>query len=325
MPEVVLLMTITDIPAGALPYADELFSQPPGRAMEERDQWKRRLITHPYTGEKVPWTAVTTFIGALKDSEGLLKWTARMIVTGLGRSEDLWVRAAGTEPGDTRALDQIAEDAKRSAGAFAGANLGTALHGFQERADRGAIGADVRVPTKYESDIDAYRTEMANQQLMPDERYMERFVLIPEYQLIGRLDVGYWRGPGEDDDGNPANELYIGDRKTKQSRKSWYEECAQLGLYSLATHFYDPETNTTEPITPMLERPDPLDREWEGKARPWNMNAGVIIHAPAGTGTCTTYWANLNLGRQVAAVAHALRVLRTKKDYVRPMEPLQTQ
>lgn len=311
-------MTISDIPAGALPYADELFSQPPGRAQEERDQWKRRLITHPYTGEKVPWTAVTTFIGALKDAEGLLKWTARMIVTGLGQDEALWARAAGTDPGDTRALDQIAEDAKRGAGAFAGANRGTALHGFQDRIDRGASNADANVPTKYVSDVDAYRAEMAAQALTPDLRYAERFVLIPEYQLIGRIDGAFWRDdPRPTDSGYPEPELYVGDRKTKQSKKSWYEECAQLGLYSLATHFYDPETNTTEPIAPGMH-PD----DGEDVARPWNMNAGVIIHAPAGTGTCATYWANLKLGRQVAAVAHALRVLRTKKDYVRPMLPV---
>lgn len=315
-------MTISDIPAGALPYADELFSQPPGRPQEERDQWKRRLITHPYTGEKVPWTAVTTFIGALKDSEGLLKWTARMIVTGLGRDEALWVRAAGTEPGDTKSLDQIAEDAKRGAGAFAGANRGTAMHGFQDRVDR---GAEVNVPTAYVNDIEAYRAEMASQGLTPDDRFSERFVLIPQYQLIGRIDGAWWRDAGIP--GIDPKELYLGDRKTKQSKKSWYEEAAQLGIYSLATHFYDPETNTTEPITPELERADPVYEGWgdmtDGThARPWNMNAGVIIHAPVGSGLCQVMWANLNLGRQVAAVAHALRVLRSKNDYVRPMEPI---
>jgi hypothetical protein len=316
-------MTISDIPAGALPYADELFSQPPGRPQEERDRWKRRLITHPYTGEKVPWTAVSTFIGALKDSEGLLKWTGRMIVTGLGRDEALWMRAAGTEPGDIKSLDQIAEEAKRGAGAFAGANRGTAMHGFQDRVDR---GVEVNVPSAYVNDIEAYQAEMARQGLEPDLRYQERFVLIPQYQLIGRIDGAWWRNDSRPmmDTGYPEPELYIGDRKTKQqrSRKSWYEEAAQLGLYSLATHFYDPETNTTEPITPVLGASDPGSTTTHG--RPWNMNAGVIIHAPIGSGLCQVMWANLNLGRQVAAVAHALRVLRTKNDYVRPMEPLHT-
>lgn len=313
-------MTISDIPAGALPYADELFSQPPGRPQEERDQWKRRLIEHPYTGEKVPWTAVTTFIGALKDSEGLLKWTGRMIVTGLGRDEALWVRAAGTEPGDTKSLDQIAEDAKRAAGAFAGANRGTAMHGFQDRVDK---GVEVNVPTAYVNDIEAYRAEMARQGLDPDDRFSERFVLIPQYQLIGRIDGAWWRNSGIP--GVDPKELYLGDRKTKQSKKSWYEEAAQLGIYSLATHFYDPETNTTEPITDVLG--DPKHGEESARVelgRPWNMNAGVIIHAPVGSGLCQVMWANLNLGRQVAAVAHALRVLRSKNDYVRPMEPLVT-
>jgi hypothetical protein len=316
-------MTITDIPADALPFADDLFSQPPGRPQEERDQWKRRLIEHPYTGEKVPWTAVSTFLGALKDSEGLLKWTARMVVTGLGMNEPLWVRAAGTDPGDTRSLDQIAEEAKRGAGAFAGANLGTAMHGFQDRVDR---GEDPRVPSKYATDVEAYIAEMARQGLTPDTRYQERFVLIPKYQLIGRIDGAWWRtsetpvGEGLYVDGA---ELLLGDRKTKQSRKSWYEEACQLGLYSLATHFYDPETNATEPIAPGLESPHLHDHaDAMGVGRPWNMNAGIIIHAPAGTATCTTYWANLKLGRRVAEVAHALRVLRTRKDYVTPMEPL---
>lgn len=311
-------MTISDIPADALPFADDLFSQPPGRPQEERDQWKRRLITHPYTGEKVPWTAVTTFLGALKDSEGLLKWTGRMIVTGLGMDEALWVRAAGTDPGDTRSLDQIAEDAKRGAGAFAGANLGTALHGFQDRVDR---GEDSRVPTKYVSDVEAYKAEMARQALEPDARFAERFVLIPKYRLIGRIDGAWWRPEGLEDHQQNA-ELHLGDRKTKQSRKSWYEEACQLGLYSLATHFYDPEKNTTEPIAPALAERAGDGPKYELTGRPWNMNAGIVIHAPAGSATCQTYWANLKLGRQVAEVAHALRVLRTKKDYVRPMEPL---
>lgn len=310
-------MTITDIHAAALPYADELFAQPPGRPAEERDQWKRRLITHPYTGQKVPWTAVSTFLGALKDGEGLIKWTARMIVTGLGMDEALWVRAAGTEPGDTRALDQIAEDAKRSAGAFRGANLGTALHGFQERIDRGVAP---RVPAKYASDLEAYTAEMANQGLTSDTKYLERFVLIPQYQLIGRIDGAWWRYAGETI-GGPFRELYLGDRKMKQSAKSWYEECCQLGLYSLATHFYDPETNTTEPITPEFVD-QPLTVGAHENMAPWNMNDGVIIHAPAGSGTVQTYWANLNLGRRVASVAHALRCLRAEKGYIRPMEPI---
>ncbi len=322
-------MTISDIPASALPYADELFSQPPGRPQEERDQWKRRLITHPYTGEKVPWTAVSTFMGALKDGEGLIKWTARMIVTGLGRDEALRLRAAATEADGTResirALDQIAEDAKRGAGAFDGANRGTAMHGFYDRVDR---GVEVGVPEKYANDIEAYKAEMERQRLTPDLNYQERFVLIPQYQLIGRID-GAWERPvhGGDEYGGGRevgmSELYLGDRKTKQSRKSWYEEAAQLGLYSLATHFYDPETNTTEPITPNLANgyPGPGMLHETGW-RPWNMNVGVIIHSPVGSGLCQAMWANLNLGRQVAAVAHSLRMLRAEKNYVRPMEPL---
>jgi len=312
-------MTITDIPADKLPFADDLFAQPPGRPMEERDQWKRRLITHPYTGEKVPWTSVSTFLGALKDSEGLIKWTARMVVIGLGMDEALWVRAAGTDPGDTRSLDQIAEDAKRGAGAYRGASLGTAMHGFQERIDR---GVDPRVPTKYASDLEAYKAEMTRQGLTADEKYLERFVLIPKYQLIGRIDAAFWRKVDDTpvSQGGGPTELHLADRKTKQSKKSWYEEACQLGLYSLATHFYDPETNTTEPVGRRgvgsgASHPDEV-------ARPWNMNAGIIIHAPAGTGTAQTYWANLNLGRQVAEVAHALRVLRAGKDYVRAMDPL---
>lgn len=309
-------MTITDIPAAALPYQDELFAQPPGRPAEERDRWKRRLIEHPYTGEKVPWTAVTTFIGALKDAEGLIKWTGRQVALGLGMSEELWVRAAGTEPTDTRALDQIVDDAKRAAGSFRGATLGTALHGFQERVDR---GQDPRVPTKYASDLEAYTAEMRRQGLIPVEHMLERFVLIPQYQLIGRLDCAYYRVTGTGD-----RELHIGDRKTKQSAKSWYEEAAQLGLYSLATHFFDPETMAVTPITPALERADPMYEGWDGvdgHGRPWNMNAGIIVHAPAGTGTAQAKWSNLNLGRQVAAVAHALRCLRAEKNYVRDMVP----
>lgn len=316
----VRLVTITDIPADKLPFADDLFSQPPGRPQEERDQWKRRVIAHPYTGERVPWTSVSTFLGALKDSEGLIRWTARMVVTGLGMDEALWVRAAGTEPGDVRALDQIAEDAKRGAGAFRGANLGTAMHGFQERIDR---GIDPRVPTRYASDVEAYRAEMTRQALTSDEKYLERFVLIPKYQLIGRIDGAFWRlgepGSVSPDTTSRANELHLADRKTKQSKKSWYEEACQLGLYSLATHFYDPETNTTEPIIPTLAH---MVSDDGPIGRPWNMNAGIIIHAPAGSGTAQTYWANLRLGRQVAEVAHALRVLRAGKDYVRAMEPL---
>lgn len=307
-------MTITDIAADDLPFAEDLFSQPPGRPLEERDQWKRRLIVHPYTGEKVPWTAVSTFIGALKDSEGLIKWTARQIVTGLGMDESLYVRAAGTDPGDVRSLDQIWEEAKRRAGSYAGANLGIALHGFHERVDR---GVDPRVPTKYASDVEAYKAEMARQALTPDQRYLERYVLIPQYQLIGRIDGAWWRPVHDDTD---VKHLLLGDRKMKQSRKSWYEEACQLGLYSLATHFFDPETGETEPITEALGNMEATGNRWN--ARPWNMNAGIILHAPAGSGTCQAYWANLQLGREVARVAHALRVLRAKKDYVRAMEPL---
>jgi hypothetical protein len=97
----------------------------------------------------VGYTRVTTFAEALQDSSALTRWKMRRAVLGMGRRPDYVTAAAAlsVRDEDRQALDDLAEKALEAAGPNA-ADVGTALHAFTERIDRGEeLGA---VPEEYE-------------------------------------------------------------------------------------------------------------------------------------------------------------------------------
>ena len=73
------------------------------------------MILPPNGGKRVAYRRVTTFVGALEDINGLLKWKARQVAYGMGQRRDLVLSAAAANPDNKKALGNIAETAAEHA------------------------------------------------------------------------------------------------------------------------------------------------------------------------------------------------------------------
>src|SRR4051794_3691391 len=142
----------------------------------------------------VEYTRVTTFAEALQDSSALTRWKMRRAVLGMGRRPDYVTVAAAlsTEDRDRDALDDLAEKALEAAGPNA-ADVGTALHAFTERIDRGEdVGA---VPDQYAGTLEAYRQVIGHLRFVE----FECRTVCDELEVAGTPDrVGFCDVPDPD-------------------------------------------------------------------------------------------------------------------------------
>lgn len=245
-----------------------------------RDRYKRPLVVPPNGGPEIAYTRCTTYVSGIEDGTLLAKWKQRMTATGLAERDDLRLAVAAHKH-DKRKLDELCEDALEAAKGTAAATTGTALHAFSEQVDR---GLDPVVPAPYLPDLDAYRAATA----MLRPVYIEQFTVLDQYKIGGTPDrvVDY------------QGDRYIADLKTGSIDWGYLKIAAQLAVYSRAA-VYDATGNRT-PHGASTER-------------------GIIIHLPAGTGTCTLYWIDLLAGWRAVLVCRDIREQRA-----RPMRQIVT-
>jgi hypothetical protein len=277
-----------DAPTAATPAAGGVQPDP------KRDRWGRYLLPDP--GEPgatstLPWTRATTFAKSISDTFGLTKWQLRMALKGLTMRPDLYARASAATVDDKQVLDQVAEAAKEAAASSSGANLGSALHQFTERLDR---GEQVQVPPPWDADIAAYQRALTEHHIDVDAALIERIIVVRQHHVAGTLDRIYssptWRLPR------------IGDLKTgKDLTYSWMEIAVQLALYANADAMWNGLTDQYEPMPQ-------VDRE-----------VGVVIHLPVGKATATVYEVDLAAGWEIAQTCAQVRELRTRRDLAQPM------
>jgi hypothetical protein len=190
-------------------------------------------ITMGLESRKGGWQRVTTMVKAIGDARALDLWHQRMLLAGLVRRPDLYDLAcatvATTEPEDLRgALEELAGRILLAADADAGANLGTAFHGFTEAQDLGMMHYARRV---WHGKLSNYADGMAAQKLAVAPGYLERRVVVLEYGLAGTLD----RVLEDHQDGV----LRIGDLKSQKRFWTWLEIAAQLAAYAMADAMWD--------------------------------------------------------------------------------------
>ncbi|GAA3765702.1 hypothetical protein [Micromonospora maritima] len=276
-----------DTPNAAAPAAGGVQPDP------KRDRWGRYLLPDP--GEPgatstLPWTRATTFAKSISDTFGLTKWQLRMALKGITMRPDLYARASAATIDDKQVLDQVAEAAKEAAASSSGANLGSALHQFSERLDR---GEQVHVPPPWDADIAAYQKALTDHAIDVDADLIERIIVVRQHHVAGTLDRIYksrrWRLPR------------IGDLKTgKDLTHGWMEIAVQLALYANADAMWNGLTDRYEPM------PE-VDRE-----------VGVVIHLPVGKATATVYEVDLTAGWEIAQVCADVRELRTRRNLAKP-------
>lgn len=242
-----------------------------------RDRWGRPLVNPPNGGKPVPYTRCTTYVGVIEDTYNLSRWQQRMVALGLAERRDLALAVAAHRD-DKAALNRICEDAQEAAKAHASATTGTALHSLTERVDRGLdLGT---VPEEYVPDIEAY--QRATVALTP--------LAIEQFSVQDMLKIG----------GTPDRVVryngkrYIADLKTGSIEWGYLKIAAQLAVYARSTPY---DVVTGERLAPHGAE---LDR-------------GIIVHLPAGTGTCTLYWVDLLAGWEAVKVCRQVREQRALK------------
>jgi len=264
-----------------------------------RDRYDRPMIVPPEGGDAVPYTRASTFCSALTDSSGIAKWKARHIALAMGRHEDLAAMAAGEEYG-SKDLDAIIETAIDRSGCNSKANYGTAVHTFTEPAQP----MHAHVPNRMQADVQAYYDTLTRTGITTVAA--ERFVVCDEIRAAGTFDHIY-AVPSEllptTTYGMPPDHhvSVVGDVKT--GKLHFTEHAVQLAIYSRGK-LYDPQTG---------ERTD------LGVSHDW----GLLVHVPAGEGTATLYWVDLNAGWAAADLAAQVRIWRERKDLAVPLDDIE--
>ncbi|MFY1620023.1 hypothetical protein [Micromonospora sp. WMMD736] len=240
------------------------------------------------------YTRMTTWIDCLEDKSNLQKWGKRLVLVGLamlpdGKRDDLVAEVLRADAaGDKAKLNAIAERLHKVAGGNAKAEQGDWLHELSEYADKGEALPD-KATAEDRADIAAYVLATLDLEI----KEIEHFAVLDEFKVGGTPDrMSFYAGP--DPDGlEPAGHL-ITDLKTGRVDYGGLKMAMQLSGYGHG-EMYDPATGVRTPW------PDDL-----------NLNWGLIINAPAGTGTCEVMWVDLRLGWDGFLLAREVRAIRTR-------------
>jgi hypothetical protein len=242
------------------------------------------------------YTRTTTFIDCIEDKSNLMAWSKRMVLLGAASDPTLLDGVLDRDPAvreDKDWLNRRAETAATIAGASEKAEKGTQLHALSELVDQGIELPD-GVSFGDVIDMDAYERATRGFHI----EHMERLVVLDEYRVAGTPDrISRWIGdePLVAPDGVEIgrDELLITDLKTGTVEYGALKMAMQLAIYANSA-LYDKDTGSRESI-------GNINRRW-----------GVIMNAPAGSGECVLYWADLSMGWEAVHVARTIRSLRSE-------------
>lgn len=246
---------------------------------------------------------VTTLAKMLDDSTGLIRWKSTMAALGAIVRDDLRAQMASLEyPRDKSKMYTLADKMAEAAAASRGANLGTALHRFAERIDRGDIAVD-DVPPDWRPDLVAYREAMDSIGAQVHPSYLERVCVNPELNVAGTFDR-LLRIDGR---------VYVGDIKTGSLDYSGLAIAVQLAAYARSPWLWVGDADDV-PRDRWgrydLGAPSPSSTEWEPMPTV-DQDRAVVIHLQAGEGRCDLVWVNIAEGWDAAVTAAAVRERRS--------------
>jgi hypothetical protein len=263
-----------------------------------RDRYGRYVLPPVDGGKPRAWRRATTLAEVLKERRGLEKWSQRNIIYGMGQRPALVAKAAAATLDDRKTLDAIAKRAQEAADADAGADLGTALHTFAERIDK---GENVTVPAPYDRDMAAYRLALEMTGIGTAVGWIERVLICPEIEIVGtadRLNVNSeWVLPRIGDI-KTATDKTQGDGRVVNTvlEHGMADIPLQLAIYAHATHWWDVRAEQ------WIEMPT-VDRE-----------KAIVLHVPAGVGECRIYEIDIAAGWEAVQLAMATMEWRKRKD-----------
>jgi hypothetical protein len=253
----------------------------PGELDWRRDRWGRPLVRPEGGGKPVAYTRPTTLAKAISDMEGLSKWRVRMAAKGLAMRKDLLAMVASHHD-DKRELDRLCEEAQEAASASEGRNLGTALHRFTERLDR---GEEVAAPAPWDADLDAYAMTLNGAGIVRFRSWVEVPLVCDAVKAAGTADRLVMH------DGRH----YIADIKTG-GYLAWGDYAMQLAIYANSVPY---------------DLANDVRLAWPGDV---DLERALIVHLPAGTGTCDLYWIDIAAGWRAVKAALWVREWRKRND-----------
>ena len=250
----------------------------------ERDRFGRPKIQPPGGGKPTAYTRCTTFIKCVEDTTTLEKWGRRMVLVGAASDPSLIERAAGTS--DRGELDALAETALVAAKAHEKRDKGTHLHLLSEMVDRGQPLPD-DTSTHDRADMLAYWRATHPLHVT----HIETLTVLDDWKVAGTPDrlIEY------------GGRTYIADLKTGRVDFGALKMAMQLAIYSRSV-LYDHQTQTRTPL------PD-VDQD-----------RAVIIHLPAGSGSCSLLWLDIAAGWEAVKVARQVRQVRNVRNVLSPFE-----
>lgn len=268
------------------------------RIEPDRDKWGHPMVVPPKGGRPVPYKRPTTYVGPLEDHYSLGRYGKRKVARGLAkRQEDLLlsVAALGDLPEDDgeadrqwkHDMDELCEAAEEADGASKKRLIGSALHRFTERHDRGEPLGEL--PERYRPHIDAYTRAMSGFERV----HIEQFTVLDELKLGGTPDRILRR------DGSPK--LIIGDLKTGSLEYGTAKMAMQLAVYSRSIG-YDVRTCQRFEL-------GEIDTE-----------RGIIIDLDVSTGACQLHWIDLTQGWEGVQVCAEVWAWRARKKFLSPYD-----
>jgi len=253
-----------------------------------RDRWGRPMVLPAKGTKRVSYQRTTTFVKCLDDQTGIMKWKMRLVAAGMGQRKDLVLAAAAADPTDKKKNLEIAESAFEHANGTGGdaAKVGTAMHAFTERIDRGApLGV---IPQEYQADIEAYRAATEPMEFTA----IETFRVHDDWKVAGTADrIGKLKG-----------RTMIVDIKTG-SIDYPHAMSMQLAMYARSLPY---DIATDKRAT---------------DAEPVDLNRGIIIHLPAGQGRCDIYEIDISKGWGACLIAKQVWDWRGRKGLTTLIDP----
>lgn len=239
--------------------------------------------------------------GDLDDESALTLWKIDRAMEGVASDPSIAAMVAA-HIGDRDGARERRERAIQRGRGEEAADLGTALHRMTERVER---GDGFCAPPPFDADIAAYLSKLDAAGLTSE--YIECKLCNDEWRAAGTADRIYRANRPIDVAGCPPilpGQLVLGDLKTgKRLDYSLPGYCVQLALY-VDSVFYDVETNQRSPLPPELRT-----------------DVGLLVHMPAGTGSCTFHWADLQVGREGCRIVRDVRHWRKRSDFLIDFTP----
>lgn len=289
-------MTDFDVPGDEVEFDHDL--------PDERGRWGWYKLLDPKTLKPSLTRRASGFGKVLTDRTALERWGERNAVVGMARRPDLFALVAGKEvKKDRKELDELIEDAKKSAGRDVRSNQGTAVHGFAEQVDCGrwTLGD---VPEMYREDVAAYQKTMAESGLEVVPQMIERITYTEEVDGAGKFDRLFYIPQ--------TGEYIIGDLKTGDNPQVFgkVDIGVQLSIYARGVN----RAGVWDKRTRSWDTRDPKD---PGKRIRVREDFAVVMHLPLGAGQCQLFFVDLRQGWVDAKMSKVVFDSRkTKREFI---------